>query len=86
MIFLIEYSRKQGSLIAIQAFGDLQQREAEDLRLETELALNRKKINHDIVLLQAESEDALHQTHCRYFGGFRQIFDALFKTSREKSQ
>ena len=86
MIFLIEYSRNQGSLIDIRAFDDLQQREAEGLRLETELALNHKKVNHDVVLLQAETEDALHRTHQRYFGSFRQIFNNLFKTSGQERQ
>ena len=86
MIFLIEYSRKQGSLVDVRAFGDLQQRQAEELRLETELTLNRKKVNHDVILLQAESEDALRRTHQRYFGSFGQIFNNLFKISRQESQ
>lgn len=67
MIFLIEYDRLAGRIVAFEAFDDSDQSKAEDLRLERELALNRRLEDHEVVLLQASSEDALRQTHRRYF-------------------
>jgi hypothetical protein len=37
------------------------------------LELNRKGIDHEVVLLDAASEDALRMTHRRYFEDLRQI-------------
>ena len=73
MIFLIEYNRSQGSIVTFRDFDDSQRREAEDLRLEIELVLNRKGVDHEVVLLEAASEDALRRTHRRYFEDLRQI-------------
>jgi len=67
MIFLIEYNRSKGSIVTFRDFDDSQRREAEDSRLGMELDLNRKGIDHEVVLLEAASKDALHRTHQRYF-------------------
>ena len=75
MIFLIEYSRREGSIVTIRDFDDSQRREAEDSRLGIELDLNRKGIDHEVVLLDAASEDALRLTHRRYFEDLRQILE-----------
>ncbi len=76
MIFLIEYNRTQGRIVTIRQFDDEQRREAEDSRLDIELALNRKGVNHEVVLLEAASKDALYLTHQRYFSDLRQILKA----------
>ena len=73
MIFLIEYNRSQGSLIGIRHFDNSQRREAEDSRLESELNVNRKGADHEVVLLEAESEDKLRRTYRRYFEDLREI-------------
>jgi hypothetical protein len=73
MIFLIEYNRSKGSIVTIQDFDDSQRREAEDSRLEIELDLNRKGVDHEVVILEAASKDALHRTHQRYFADLTQI-------------
>ncbi len=73
MIFLIEYNRREGSIATFRDFDDSQRREAEDLRLDIELVLNRKGVDHEVVLLEAESQDALRRTHRRYFEDLRQI-------------
>ncbi len=75
MIFLIEYNRSEGRIVTFREFDDSQRREAGDSRLEIELDLNRKGINHEVVLLEAASEDAIHRTHGRYFGDFGQILE-----------
>ena len=73
MIFLIEYNRSEGRIVTFRAFDDSQQREAEDARLEIELDLNRKGVDHEVVLLEASSEERLRTTHRRYFEDLDQI-------------
>lgn len=76
MIFLIEYNRSEGSIVTFRDFDNLHRKEAEDIRLGIELDLNRKGINHEVVLLDAESEDALRLTHRRYFEDILRILVA----------
>lgn len=76
MIFLIEYNRREGRIVTFCDFADSQRREAEDLRLDIELDLNRKGVDHEVVLLEAESEEALRRTHQRYFKDLRQILSS----------
>ncbi len=73
MIFLIEYIRSEGRIASFRNFVDSQRRKAEDSRLGIELDLNRRGINHEVVLLEAASEAALRLTHRRYFEDLRQI-------------
>jgi hypothetical protein len=75
MIFLIEYNRNEGCIVTFQRFDDKQRRKAEESRLEIELELNRNGIDHEVVLLDAASEDALRHTHRRYFEALRQILE-----------
>lgn len=75
MIFLIEYNRSEGSIVTFRDFDASQRLEAEDSRLGIELDLNRKGIDHEVVLLEAASKDALRLTHRRYFEDLRQILE-----------
>jgi hypothetical protein len=77
MIFLIEYNRSQGLLVTFREFDSSRRREAEDSRLEIELDLNRRGVAHEVVLLEAASEDALRRTHRRYFEDLRQLLKSL---------
>ena len=67
MIFLIEYNQSEGRIVTIRNFDDSQLRQAEDSRLEIELALNRNGIDHEVVLMDAANEVDLRRTHRRYF-------------------
>ena len=67
MIFLIEYDRSRGQLVKCTAFDDSHRRQAEESRLDLELSLQRKGVAHEVVLLEAATEDALRRTHRRYF-------------------
>ena len=67
MIFLIEYNRRQGIIVNFEEFQDSERAEAEKIRLDIELSLSRKGVDHEVVLLQAASQDALRRTHRRYF-------------------
>lgn len=76
MLFLIEYNRNQGEVVAIQEFGDSERQKAESARLELELELNRLGTEHEVVLLEAASEEAMRRTHRRYFENLAQLVKA----------
>jgi hypothetical protein len=73
MIFLIEYNRGLGRLVKLLTFDDSERGAADAKRLEVELALNRNKTEHEVVLLEAENIGALRRTHRRYFESLDEI-------------
>ncbi len=73
MIFLIEYNRERGQIVSFEVFADSTREKAEDARFETELRLNRAGIEHEVILLEAASEEALRRTHRRYFENIEQL-------------
>ena len=73
MIFLIEYDRLKGSIVIMDKFNDSDRMKAEKQRLDLEIDLNRKKINHEVVLLEATDENLLRHTHRRYFESLKAI-------------
>ena len=75
MIFLIEYNRSEGRIVTFRNFDNSQRREAEDVRLQIEVDDNGKELDREVVLLEAESEDALRLTHRRYFEDLRQMLE-----------
>jgi hypothetical protein len=79
MLFLIEYSRAQGKLINKISYPDHQRAVADKRRLQLELELNSHKINHEVVILEAASEEALLKTHRRYFQDSAQIAESFGK-------
>jgi hypothetical protein len=96
MIFLIEYDRPQGQIVTFRSFDDSDRARAEGVRLDIELALNRKGMEHEVVLLEAVSEDALRRTHRRYFekagqivkstNGGVQVIRALLEQAKDKTK
>ena len=73
MIFLIEYERPKGCIVSMVTFEDSDRSKAENSRLQIELDLHRRKLDHEVVLLEAASEEALRRTHRRYFENLNQI-------------
>jgi len=73
MIFLIEYNRPEGRLVTFERFKDSERLKAQKSRLDLELDLNRQGVDHEVVLLEAASEDAVRRTHRRYFEDASQI-------------
>ena len=67
MLFLIEYDREQGKILEILRFSEAEKEVANTARLNLELELNRRGVEHEVVLLEAEDEAALRRTHRRYF-------------------
>ena len=76
MIFLIEYNRRKGRLVHFKKFKKADRGKAEKRRLEIELELNRKKINHEVVILEAARESTLRQAYRRYFQSLRGIVNS----------
>lgn len=73
MIFLIEYNRQKGTLITFRKFRNGEKTKAQKIRLELELNLNKKNINHEVVILEAAKESILRHTHRRYFESIEKI-------------
>ena len=73
MIFLIEYNRRPGTIVSSRTFNSSQREEAQTVRLNLELDLNHRGVDHEVVLLEAETETALRLTHRRYFEDLRHI-------------
>jgi hypothetical protein len=67
MLFLIQYDRRAGRLVKLERFADDQGLVASRARLDLEIDLRRRGQTHEVVLLEAASEEALHKTHGRYF-------------------
>ena len=72
-IFLIEYDRIKGKIVRKLVFLDSERINAQNLRLKRELELSAAGVPHEVVLLEAESEEALRHTHRRYFENLAEI-------------
>ena len=75
MIFLIQYDRNEGRMVSIESFSDSERSKAQDLLLTLELQLNQNGTDNEVVLLEAESEDALRITHRRYFEDLSELLN-----------
>jgi hypothetical protein len=73
MLFLIEYDRNKGEIVTFRGFGEGESESAEQARLELELDLNHRHVEREVVLLEAENEEALRRTHRRYFEDLAQL-------------
>jgi hypothetical protein len=82
MIFLVDYDRQRGQLVDLRVFPVERREEAENARLELELALNRSDVVREVVLLEAPSERALRLTHRRYFEEAAGLMDAPATTQQ----
>jgi hypothetical protein len=85
MIFLIEYNRQQGRMISLKSFDDSDKVKAQDCRLELELSLNANGLEHEVVLLEAESETAIRLTHGRYFYDLSELIARFKRFSKPRS-
>lgn len=73
MIFLIVYDGALGEVETFEKFQDADTALADKARLEIEIDLLEKGIDREVVLLEAENEEALRKTHRRYFETLRQL-------------
>lgn len=68
MIFLISYDRKNRVTTWIGTYDEGQMSVAQQRRLEAESEARDQHPQPEIVVLSAESKEALAKTHSRYFG------------------
>ena len=64
-------------MVTFKTFDQSNRTLAANLRLEIELDLNRKGIDHEVVILEAANENVLRRTHRRYFEDISQILKSL---------
>lgn len=82
MIFLVHYDRKKSTLVDFLTYADEQRQEAERARLDRELAQLREPGEFEIILLEADSEQAVRHTHRRYF----ETLEELLRPVPEKAE
>lgn len=82
MIFLVDYDRQRGQLVALRTFNDASVGEALKERLNLELDLKSRNVDREVVLLEAPSEQALRKTHGRYFQTIQEIAKETVETIR----
>lgn len=84
--FLIVYDTRSGTLIEMRVFEAGQDDEALQQRFQEELAKNLSD-DVEIVVLRASSEDAIRESHARYFASSSELLsstgDALRKGRSE---
>jgi hypothetical protein len=73
LIYLIQYDRHAGVLIRLDPFASDCKDQAEEARLRIELDLLHRGVAHEVVLLEATSEEELRKTHRRYFEHLEQL-------------
>lgn len=76
MIFLVQYERAKGLLVSITSFADSDRDVAATAKLDLEISLLTVEGAYEVVLLEAESQDALRKTHGRYFNTLEQMKSA----------
>ena len=79
MLFLIEYDRKGGRIVTFSVFDDSEKQKAVDSRLEMELELYRRGTEHEVVLLEAASEETVRRKHRRYFEDLAELVNSLVR-------
>jgi len=77
MLFLIQYDRRAGRIVRMERFTNDQRDLAAKTRLDLELELQHRRISHEVVLLDAASEEALRKTHGRYFEDIEGLLAAM---------
>jgi hypothetical protein len=73
MIWLVVYDRAAAKSVLLKEYTDAQRRDAERDRLAEEVAAARSRLDREIVVLEADSLEALRSTHARYFADFERI-------------
>jgi hypothetical protein len=75
MFFVIEYAKREGVTTRVEEFTEDQRSEALRRRFALEAA-NREDPNIEVVVLGAESEHDVKQTHARYFSSVGELLSA----------
>ncbi len=84
MIFVVVYDRKAGAVLETRRFANEQLSDAKAYRQRCELQHAARSDEVEVVILDAENEEALKQTHGRYFGGAQEMLDRAAERSRHR--
>lgn len=82
MIYLIQYNRPTATLVALRRYDDVERIKAQSDRLALEIDLNQRGVNHEVVMLEAANEEALRNTHQRYFENGHELIESLKRVAR----
>ena len=77
MFFLVEYDRAKCKTVFFERFVDADAERAQQARLAREIAINQAGADHEVVLLEASSEEILKRTHARYFEKIDELLDRV---------
>ena len=67
MIFLIEYNRPELRLVSLKKYPNSERAQSSADRVALEIDLLRRRVDHEVVTLEASSEEVVRRTHQRYF-------------------
>jgi hypothetical protein len=67
MYFLVDYNRTTGQVATLKQFERADHAEAAKARLHLELSYAKRRVDHEVVILEAADETDLRRTHRRYF-------------------
>lgn len=73
MIFLLQFDRSAHRLVRFERFDDSQRDDASRQRLALEIGASKDALDHEIVLLEAQGEPEIRQTHRRYFENVEEL-------------
>jgi hypothetical protein len=74
MFFVIQYAKREGVTTQVEEFDDEQRGDALRRRFALEAA-NQDDPNIEVVVLGAESERDVRQTHARYFNSLDELLE-----------
>jgi hypothetical protein len=69
VLFLVVYDRERARIVSLDQIQEENVQPMFDRRLELELGPHADQL--EVVILEAESESDLHQSHARYFDAIR---------------
>jgi len=76
--FLIVYARSKSQVLEFQEFAEQQRAEANAERLKREIQYRLSK-DIEVVVIHAESEEQLRETHGRYFRSLQDMLKGLLR-------
>ena len=84
MMFVIVYDRRAGVVLEKRCFEDERMSDAKSYRQRCERKHAERADEIEVVILDAENEAALEQTHGKYFGGAEAMIERTAKRTARR--